>query len=154
LRALILKQQRPKKGGTAPPTQATSAQTPTTSEPPTPTTPQHPLSFNAASNGRNFTSGGPNPSGGAPGAGQSVQQPTPNPTPAAGAVPSEIQPPSAFTNMDIGVDFTNDFGGNEADLLDNFDFDSFLNTTEDNTSLGFGGDPLQWTENEVGAGES
>jgi hypothetical protein len=70
-------------------------------------------------------------------------------------VPGDIQPTTAFSNMDVGgIDFTNDFGGNDADLLDNFDFDSFLNTTEDNTSLAFGGDTLQWTENEVGAGDS
>jgi hypothetical protein len=150
-----LKQQRPKKGA-APPTQATSVQTPTTSEPPTPTTPQHPLSFNGPNNGRtNFTSGGPNPPGGAP-TGQPVQQPTPNPTPVAAAVPSDsIQSAPAFAGMDINVDFGGDFNGNDADLLDNFDFDSFLNTTEDNPSLGFGGDTLQWADgNEVGAGES
>ena len=55
----------------------------------------------------------------------------------------------------MNVDFSGDFTG-EADLLDNFDFDSFLNTTEDNTGgLGFGGDSLQWTDSgEVGAGDS
>jgi hypothetical protein len=56
---------------------------------------------------------------------------------------------------DIGVDFGETFGDGSADLLDNFDFDSFLNTTEgDSGSLGFG-ENLQWTnDNEVGAGES
>ena len=58
---------------------------------------------------------------------------------------------------DINVDFASTFDAGEADLLDNFDFDSFLNTTEDtNGGLGFASDPLHWGPDggEVGAGDS
>ncbi|KAF8540715.1 hypothetical protein BDD12DRAFT_564636 [Trichophaea hybrida] len=146
------------KKGAAPSTQAPSAVTPT-SEPLTPTTPQNPNSFAPNHTRSNFTSGGPNQPGNTP-AGQPVQQPTPNTAPAAPSViPDSIQPTSStFGSMgDIGVDFGGTFDDGSADLLDNFDFDSFLNTTEDNNgALGFGSDSLQWNDNsnEVGAGDS
>ncbi|KAI5802429.1 hypothetical protein FPQ18DRAFT_9278 [Pyronema domesticum] len=148
---------QPAKKGTAPQTQAPSAVTPTTSEPPTPTTPQHPNSFGNPNHARpNFTSGGPNQPGNAP-AGQPVQQPTPNPAPAAPpAVANDaIQPASAFGSVDgLDMGFAGGFDEGNADLLDNFDFDSFLNTTDNDNGIAFGGDSLQWTEAEIGAADS
>ena len=138
-------------------TQAPSAVTPTTSEPPTPTTPVHPNSFGNPNHPRpNFTSGGPNQPTSTP-AGQPVQQPTPNPAPAAPpAVQNDPLQPSGNFGMDA-MDFAGSFEDGNADLLDNFDFDSFLNTTEDNNgAFGIGGDSgLQWADGgEIGAGDS
>jgi hypothetical protein len=50
-----------------------------------------------------------------------------------------------------------DFDNNGDTLLDNFDFDSFLNTEDTTGGLAFGADSLQWTTAdgvEAGAGDS
>lgn len=54
------------------------------------------------------------------------------------------------------INFPNTFGGADSDLLDNFDFDSFLNTADDNgSSLGFGAESLQWNDgNDIGGDNS
>jgi hypothetical protein len=86
-----------------------------------------------------------------------VQQPTPNPAPAAPpAVANDaIQPASAFGSVDgLDMGFAGGFDEGNADLLDNFDFDSFLNTTDNDNGIAFGGDSLQWTEAEIGAADS
>lgn len=148
------KKQRPKKGVAA--AAQANAVTPTTSEPPTPTTPQHPASFNNPAHARqNFTST-PNQPGGPP-IGQTGHQPSANSTSVPTAVPNDpIQTATtSFSGMPDIVEFSEAFGGNDADLLDHFDFDSFLNTTEDNNPIGFGSDALQWNDSgEVGAGET
>lgn len=151
------KQQRPNKknGGAAP--QPPNPVTPS-SEPPTPTTPQHPSSFAQHPRPAGFA-GTPGQGGNA--AGQPSQQPTPNPAhaapPAPVAGPSDVVPPS-FSGMgdDLGLAF-NDFPGDGADtLLDNFDFDSFLNTEDNGGGLGFDGPLGGWNTDavETAAGES
>lgn len=51
------------------------------------------------------------------------------------------------------MNFPGPFDDNDNNLLDNFDFDSFLNNTEENgTGLTFGGESMQWNDSsEVGA---
>ncbi|GFF95487.1 adhesion defective protein 2 [Aspergillus udagawae] len=101
---------------------------PTTPTPSTPITPQHPSSFNKA---------GPNPTTGAP------QQPTSAPAPQ----PIVQQPPpdqtqQSFNDLSIpdASAFNLDFSALEnPDILENFDFDTFLNTDAD--TAGFGFDP-------------
>lgn len=151
------KQQRPnKKNGNAAP-QPPNPVTPL-SEPPTPTTPQHPSSFTQHPRSTGFT-GTPGQGGNA--AGQPPQQPTPNPAhaapPAPVAGPSDVAP-SSFSGMgeDLNLNF-GDFPDSGADtLLDNFDFDSFLNTEDNGGTLGFDGPLGQWTTDpvETAAGES
>lgn len=88
--------------------------------------------------------------------GQSAQS-APNPSSVAQPGPNDAIQNTGFNTMDpLPGDFPVDFGANDSDLLDNFDFDSFLNTTEDNGSgLGFGGDSLQWNDpGEIGADNS
>lgn len=158
-------------GPNAPP----SAVTPTaTSEPPTPTTPQHSANFPARPN-QNF-----NPNAPTPGTGSTPGPNNANPNNGNGAPPtapgapsgppqnSQQQPQqqamdqgvnSAFMDMDTGVNFDNTFSGvgGEDSLLDGFDFDSFLTNGDDNGGLpGFAPDGLAWTGDgvEAGAGDS
>lgn len=140
------KQQRPKKTGGAAP-QPTNVVTPT-SEPPTPTTPVHPNSFAQHSRPSGFAAT-PGQVGNA--ANQPPQQPTPNPAhavpPAPAAGPESLSSFSAL-GEDLGLAFDLDNG------LDNFDFDSFLNTEDTGGGLGFD-NSLGWAEGvETTAGES
>ena len=150
------KQQRPTKKNAGAAAQAPNPVTPS-SEPPTPTTPQHPSSF---AQGPTH----PRPAGfaGAPqggnGTGQPPQQNTPNPAPAAPPAPLTAQDPTAnFGDMPASLDLGFEaFPDNPGDsLLDNFDFDSFLNTEDNQGMAGFDGLPGQWSDAvEAGTGES
>jgi len=152
------KQQRPTKKNAGAAAQAPNPVTPS-SEPPTPTTPQHPSSFGQGA-------AHPRPPGfaGAPqggnGTGQPPQQNTPNPAPAAPPAPITAQDPTtanAFSDMPADLNLPFDaFPDNPGDsLLDNFDFDSFLNTEDNPGMAGFDGLSGQWSDAvEAGTGES
>ncbi|EAW10893.1 putative cAMP-dependent protein kinase pathway protein (Som1) [Aspergillus clavatus NRRL 1] len=100
---------------------------PTTPTPPTPTITQHPSSFNKA--GPNVTTTAPQPTS-APAPQPIVQQPPPD------------QTQQSFNDLSIpdASAFNLDFSALEnPDILENFDFDTFLNTDAD--TAGFGFDP-------------
>merc|ERR1711981_985834 len=94
-----------------------------TPQPSTPITPMHPASFGNQKPGNNVTAGGP------------AQQP---------AQPPQQQPPPPQNSVgDFGGDLNLDFGpsdlafANEGpDVLENFDFDSFLHNTDDTNNFG------------------
>ncbi|KAL2808959.1 hypothetical protein BJX63DRAFT_435674, partial [Aspergillus granulosus] len=124
--------QRPKKGAAAAAaanaaaTPSSEAEHPPTPTPSTPITPQHQQSFGKQGGGA--TTGAP-------------QQPT-----SAPIQQTLVQPPDqtqqAFTdlNMPDPSAFSLDFSALEnPDILENFDFDTFLNTDTD--TAGFGFDP-------------
>ncbi|KAL4930546.1 putative cAMP-dependent protein kinase pathway protein (Som1) [Aspergillus undulatus] len=135
----------PKKGGTkdkakprnkktaaaaAPPaaTPSSEAEQPPTPTPNTPITPQHHQSFNKS--GANATTGAPPQPTSAP-AQQTLVQPPP---------PDQTQPPFPDLTINDGSAFNLDFSALEnPDILENFDFDTFLNTDTD--TAGFGFDP-------------
>ncbi|RAH49482.1 putative cAMP-dependent protein kinase pathway protein (Som1) [Aspergillus brunneoviolaceus CBS 621.78] len=107
-------------------TPSSEAEHPPTPTPSTPITPQHPASFNKA--GANVTTSAP-------------QQPTSAPAPQP-----LVQPPPDQGQQfgELGVPdpqvFNLDFSALEnPDILENFDFDTFLNTDAD--TAGFGFDP-------------
>jgi hypothetical protein len=131
-----------KKGSTAQPNAAatpSSEPEPPTPTPSTPITPVHPNSFanqQKMQQGQAGTNGQP--------------QAVPGPMPAAQVVPDPSQGAATF-QMDAGdpSQFNMDFGSlDTGDVLEQFDFDSFLNTDDngasgfnfDPTSLSFGGD--------------
>ncbi|KAG0640930.1 hypothetical protein HOY80DRAFT_1008772 [Tuber brumale] len=152
------KKQRPTKKNASAAAQAPNPVTPS-SEPQTPTTPQHPSSFApGAAHPRpaNFGAGAPQ---GGNGAGQ-PQQNAPNPAPAAPPAPITAQDPTtanAFTDMpaDLGLGFEAFQDGPNDSLLDNFDFDSFLNTEDNPGMAAFDGLSGQWNDGvEAGTGES
>jgi len=124
--------------GATPSTEA--ADTAPTPTPSTPVTPQHPNSFNK--NGAN-------------GAGQG-QPSAPAPPPMVQPPPDQTQQP--FTDLSIpdAHAFNLDFSALEnPDILENFDFDTFLNTDADATGFGF--DPsISYSADgvETGAGDS
>ncbi|KAJ5757083.1 uncharacterized protein N7511_007265 [Penicillium nucicola] len=124
--------------GATPSTEA--ADTVPTPTPSTPVTPQHPNSFNK--NGANGAAQG---------------------QPSAPAPPSMVQPPpdqsqQPFTDLSIpdAHAFNLDFSALEnPDILENFDFDTFLNTDADATGFGF--DPsISYSADgvETGAGDT
>lgn len=146
-----------KKKVNAAPVQANVA-TPS-SEPPTPTTPvtpQHPNSFNSAVHKpNNFNTSAPGQVGnGAPNA-QPTQQPQ------APAVPPPMNPEmtaGVFNGLSEDSNIFGDFPGEAGNdtLLDNFDFDSFLNNPDEGGSAGLF-DPSGFSFPEpvdTGAGES
>lgn len=117
---------RPPKKATAATNAANAIATPSSeAEPPTPTpstpiTPQNPNSFNKAI--ANAATSAP-------------QQPT-----SAPVVPQPPDPNQTFNDLNItdGPTFSLDFGGlDNQDILENFDFDTFLNTDGDSTGFGF-----------------
>jgi hypothetical protein len=120
-----------KKGGTTGATPASEAEAPPT---PTPATPITPMNVNSFNKNQQLQNGQP------PNAQAQPGQPQPNQQnqsqPGAVQAPPDMPP---FGNLDdnfsnINMDFANLEGG---DVLDNFDFDSFLNTGADDGGLGF-----------------
>ncbi|KAA8645564.1 hypothetical protein EYZ11_012528 [Aspergillus tanneri] len=141
---------RPSKKATAAAANANTAATPSSEaeHPPTPTpstpiTPQHPNSFNKA--GANVTTSAP-----------------PQPTSAPAPQPLVQQPPDqsqqSFGDLSIpdASAFNLDFSALEnPDILENFDFDTFLNTDADTTGFGFDPNISYPTDGvETGAGDS
>ncbi|OQN96305.1 hypothetical protein B0A48_17561 [Cryoendolithus antarcticus] len=122
-----------KKGGNqaAAAVPTTESEQPPTPTPATPITPMAPNSFHPKA-GQPMPNGAPVP--------QPNQQPQPNIMPQSTPDMTQNQP---FGNLgdpsngqfDIGMDFA-DLGGTGGDVLDNFDFDSFLNN-DDGSGLGF-----------------
>ncbi|KKK19836.1 cAMP-dependent protein [Aspergillus rambellii] len=109
-------------------TPSSEAEHPPTPTPSTPITPQHPSSFNK--NGANATTGAPQQPTSAPAPQPLVQQPPPD------------QTQQTFNDLSIpdASAFNLDFSALEnPDILESFDFDTFLNTDTD--SAGFGFDP-------------
>ncbi|KAJ9353267.1 hypothetical protein DTO280E4_7456 [Paecilomyces variotii] len=139
---------RPKKGtaaanANAAATPSSEAEPPPTPTPSTPITPQHPNSFNKAG-GTNVTNAAP-------------QQPTsaPAPQPMAQQQPDPSQQSFNDLNIPDPSTFNLDFSALEnPDILENFDFDTFLNTDAD--TAGFGFDPNVYPTDgvETGAGDS
>ncbi|PWY77124.1 hypothetical protein BO70DRAFT_294905 [Aspergillus heteromorphus CBS 117.55] len=108
-------------------TPSSEAEHPPTPTPSTPITPQHPNSFNKA--GANATTSAP-------------QQPTsaPAPPPLVQQPPDQTQQPFGDMTIPDASAFNLDFSALEnPDILENFDFDTFLNTDAD--TAGFGFDP-------------
>lgn len=101
------------------------AEPPPTPTPSTPVTPHPPTSFKT---GANATGGGP-------------AQPTSAPAPQPMAQPSMDQNPQTFNDLSItdpASAFNLDFGPlDNPDILESFDFDTFLNTDADGTGFGF-----------------
>lgn len=136
--------QNNKKGGATGATPASESEQPPTPTPATPITPMNQHSFNQNKN---------LPNGQQP---QNAQPPTQPPQSQPNAVQPPQPPPSdmgqPFGSLDggdfgnINMDFANLDGG---DVLDNFDFDVFLNTNDNENGLGwdanlaFGGDGLE-----------
>ncbi|KAJ5096293.1 hypothetical protein NUU61_005649 [Penicillium alfredii] len=125
---------------------AASAATPSTETadanqtPSTPVTPQHPNSFNKA--GANATTTAPQPTS-APAPQQLVQPP-----------PDQTQQPFNDLSIPDPSAFDLDFRAlDDPNLLENFDFDTFLNTDADTTTFGF--DPnISYPDGvETGAGD-
>ncbi|KAJ5376323.1 Transcriptional activator somA [Penicillium cosmopolitanum] len=120
---------RPKKGAAAAanaanaqaPEAGETAQTPT---PSTPVTPQHPNSFNKA---------------GANGGANAQIQPTSAPAPPTMVQPTMDPNPQSYNDLSIPDNaFNLDFGAlDNPDILESFDFDTFLNTDGDGTGFGF-----------------
>ncbi|PYI04495.1 hypothetical protein BO78DRAFT_170880 [Aspergillus sclerotiicarbonarius CBS 121057] len=126
---------RPKKNATAPvvpqsntaATPSSEAEHPPTPTPSTPITPQHPNSFNKT--GANATTSAPPQPTSAPAPQPLVQQP-----------PDQTQQPFNDLSIPDASAFNLDFSALEnPDILENFDFDTFLNTDAD--TAGFGFDP-------------
>ncbi|RMY64574.1 hypothetical protein D0864_12316 [Hortaea werneckii] len=154
-----------KKGGNTGATPASEGgEAPPTPTPATPITPMHQNSFNHAQN-QKLPNGQqpPQPPNQPPqqnGPPQQQQQaPPPSQDPNAGGIPSAPfgnlgGPDDGFGNMNL--DFAGIDGG---DVLDNFDFDSFLNTNDDGNGLGgfdanfaFDGTGLEAGMGDVGGG--
>ncbi|KAJ5895548.1 hypothetical protein N7495_007239 [Penicillium taxi] len=96
---------------------------PPTPTPSTPVTPQHPNSFNKA--GANTATSVPPP-------------PTSAPVPQSLVQPDQTQPNFADINMTDPNAFNLDFSAlDNPDILESFDFDTFLNTDGDGTGFGF-----------------
>ncbi|KAK4539743.1 hypothetical protein LTR36_010396 [Oleoguttula mirabilis] len=127
-------------------TPAPESEAPPTPTPATPITPMHVNSFGHAQNkqlpnGQQLPGQQPMQNGGLPGgpqAGQaSMQQPHQQPPPPPSQDPNQ-QPFGNLNNddfpMNMNMDFANLDGG---DVLDNFDFDSFLNTGDGDGMSGF-----------------
>ncbi|KAK3115932.1 hypothetical protein LTR53_004263 [Teratosphaeriaceae sp. CCFEE 6253] len=122
-------------------TPAAESEAPPTPTPATPITPMHQNSFNHSQN-KGLPNGQP-PSNAA----QQQQQPGPPPLPPQNAPQALQQPPPPppqsmldppFGNLDADGFNIGDFGNLEGgDVLDNFDFDSFLNTNDVDPGLGF-----------------
>ncbi|CAK40968.1 uncharacterized protein An12g00390 [Aspergillus niger] len=142
---------RPKKGAAAAAAaaQANTAATPSSEaeHPPTPTpstpiTPQHPNSFNKT--GANATTSAP-------------QQPTsaPAPPPLVQQPPDQTQQPFNELSIPDASAFNLDFSALEnPDILENFDFDTFLNTDADTAGFGFDPNTSYPTDGvETGAGD-
>ncbi|KAL4792726.1 hypothetical protein BDV19DRAFT_246658 [Aspergillus venezuelensis] len=109
-------------------TPSSEAEQPPTPTPATPITPQHHQSFNKS--GANATTGAPPQPTSAP-AQQTLVQPPP---------PDQTQPSFGDLAMNDPSAFSLDFSALEnPDILENFDFDTFLNTDTD--TAGFGFDP-------------
>ncbi|KAB8262828.1 hypothetical protein BDV32DRAFT_136269 [Aspergillus pseudonomiae] len=112
-------------------TPSSEAEHPPTPTPSTPITPQHPNSFNKA--GANATSSAPQQPTSAPAPQPLVQPPPPPP-------PDQSQQPFNDLSIPDASAFNLDFSALEnPDILENFDFDTFLNTDAD--TAGFGFDP-------------
>jgi len=112
-------------------TPASEPEAPPTPTPATPITPMHQNSFNHNQN-KNLPNGQqpPNPSQQQPG------QPPQNQQQPVQPAPSLIDPP--FGNLDPDFGDPSIFGNLDGgDVLDNFDFDSFLNTGDGDQGLGF-----------------
>ena len=111
-----------KKGSQA--ANAADPEPPATPTPSTPITPQHPNSFNGGAGAK----GQPNAPGQPAAPPPQMQQP-------------QMQPPMGdFNEFDSGQNFNLDFSTLDSqDVLENFDFDSFLNTTTEG-DFNFGGD--------------
>ncbi len=123
-------------------TPAAESEAPPTPTPATPITAMHQASFNPNQN-KAMTNGQPPPQQGQPPQTQPAQ-------------PQPVQPPPSMMDQPFGsldsegfgmnMDFGNIEGG---DVLDNFDFDFFVNTTDGDPGLGidanfaFGGDGLE-----------
>ncbi|KAH8431175.1 putative cAMP-dependent protein kinase pathway protein (Som1) [Aspergillus melleus] len=124
-------------------TPSSEAEHPPTPTPSTPITPQHPNSFNKA--GANATTTAPQPPTSAPAPQPLVQQP-----------PDQSQ--QSFNDLSIPDPsaFNLDFSALEnPDILENFDFDTFLNTDADTASFGFDPNMPYPTDGvETGAGDS
>ncbi|KAL4917081.1 hypothetical protein BDW62DRAFT_218318 [Aspergillus aurantiobrunneus] len=109
-------------------TPSSEAEQPPTPTPATPITPQHHQSFNKS--GANATTGAPQQPTSAP-TQQSLVQPPP---------PDQTQQSFSDLTMPDPSTFSLDFSALEnPDILENFDFDTFLNTDTD--TAGFGFDP-------------
>lgn len=109
-------------------TPSSEAEQPATPTPATPITPQHHQSFNKS--GANATTGAPQQPTSAP-AQQTLVQPPP---------PDQTQQTFGDLTMPDPSTFSLDFSALEnPDILENFDFDTFLNTDTD--TAGFGFDP-------------
>lgn len=139
-------------------TPSSEAEHPPTPTPSTPITPQHPNSFNK--NGINATTNAPQQPTSAPAPQPMVpqQQPQP-PQPPQQQQPPPPDPNQPFSDLNTLADssaFNLDFSALEnPDILENFDFDTFLNTDAD--TAGFGFDPnISYAADgvETGAGDS
>ncbi|PLB37720.1 putative cAMP-dependent protein kinase pathway protein (Som1) [Aspergillus candidus] len=125
-------------------TPSSEAEHPPTPTPPTPITPQHPNSFNKT--GANATTA-------------AAPQPTsaPAPQPLVQQPPLDQNPQQPFNdiNMTDSSAFNLDFSALEnPDILENFDFDTFLNTDADTAGFGFDPSISYSTEGvETGTGE-
>lgn len=124
-----LSQAANKKGASATaPTPATEAEAPPTPTPATPITPMHPANLSQNQANKNLPNGQP------PSQQQQQQQQPPQPQqlppPDMSGPPfgSLTDPNDQFGMSGMNMDFANLEGG---DVLDNFDFDSFLNTAGD-----------------------
>lgn len=130
------KQQRvnKKNGGAA--QQSTNPVTPSSAtDPTTPTTPRHPDSFSRGS--ANFAG---TPGQGGHAVNQPPQQPTPNPPHAVPPPPVANTNDTALASFGLGTGLGEELSLTFGDLdngLDNFDFDSFLNTEDNAGGLTF-----------------
>ncbi|KAH9842126.1 camp-dependent protein kinase pathway protein [Teratosphaeria destructans] len=121
-----------KKGGAAGATPASEADAPPTPTPATPITPMHSQTFNQNQN-KQAPNGQPTPQQGQQQGQQAVQQPQGVPQPGA---PEMGQPFGSLDGNQFGDMSSLDFADlNGPDVLDNFDFDSFLNTGDGNDGL-------------------
>ncbi|KAK3653351.1 hypothetical protein LTR56_004555 [Elasticomyces elasticus] len=114
-------------------TPASESEAPPTPTPQTPITPMHQNSFNHNQNKGMPNGQGPLPQQGQPPQNQNNQQQAVQP-------PQQTMMDQPFGSLDdntfggMSMDFGADLGG---DVLDNFDFDSFLNTGDGDPGLGF-----------------
>ncbi|EHA58222.1 hypothetical protein, variant [Pyricularia oryzae 70-15] len=118
-------------------------------EAPTPATPMTPM----AASQQNFNKPGPAAGGAPPQQMPNGQPPAAAPT-AAPVAPQQHNDPNQFNMEGGGMDFNLDFANPLAsgDVLNDFDFDSFLHDNVEDTGFGFDGPGLNFEgTNEIGA---